>query len=305
MTIPELQVDIINKSVKANGEDVPIYIDGHPASAQEVAALHPNEIYRVEYNKHPQGEFTGVKTLINIITRSPDRGGLLMGGLTQKEEIFGEYYLYYKVYRKKTQFMLALEEEYKHDKSTSVQVNQFTNPTDNSQIVRRNVSDEPIRDKTSKVGFFYSYKQDSLSSKLSFTFTRPKSPWTTSSGYRFQEGSPLITTLSSCESSLSNSPSLDWNFTKTWRKGNTLRTFIAYLYSKNKYNSLKEETESNASSPSFLWVNNADEDFHKINYSVNYSLGSNKKCKRIPLPNAFGAQRKRRWGGERQRIVSA
>ena len=158
MTIPELQVDIINKSVKANGEDVPIYIDGHPASAQEVAALHPNEIYRVEYNKHPQGEFTGVKTLINIITRSPDRGGLLMGGLTQKEEIFGEYYLYYKVYRKKTQFMLALEEEYKHDKSTSVQVNQFTNPTDNSQIVRRNVSDEPIRDKTSKVGFFYSYK---------------------------------------------------------------------------------------------------------------------------------------------------
>lgn len=54
MQIPELNVDRISGSVKDLAQnEVPIFIDGHPANPQDLSGMRMNDVLRVEYLVNP------------------------------------------------------------------------------------------------------------------------------------------------------------------------------------------------------------------------------------------------------------
>lgn len=276
MGIATLQVDVLNMSVSERGEDVPIYINNMVASREELSALHPDDIVRVEYILHPKRELSTIKKLVNIITRPKDHGGILMGNFIQREEINGDYTLTYKLYHKKNQFTWFYNGYYTDDKESSSQIAQFHNPTDNSTITRHDyLTNSPIKKHGNSAGFYYNYTADSLLSRVYFKFNAPRSPKVLSSGIRFLDGSSDVTTYDDTEYSSSNAYKLGWTLSKYCRKGNFFGLTLDGQYSRNDYFNTKRELEEGVQT--FSWNNNAKEDYYSIKFNGTYdkSFGKN------------------------------
>lgn len=273
MNISDLQVDIMNGKVKASGKEVPIYINFMPASAMDVAALHPDEIVRVEYNIHPKGELQAVGgPVVNIITRISTYGGRLMTDVTQFEELKGAYKAVYMLYHKKNQFNIGYDGQYRNEKSYSTETQAFHNPVDGTSIVRHSIANG-IRQKSQSHSAVFShyYRGNTFSSNLSFTFTLPKSPRTFNAYLRTQDGMPDFTRIETTNSSQSKSPSLSWNMRKEMKKNQVLNASTSLQYSKNTYDGLTENFNGLTDERTYSWLNKADEDFTSMSARVNYS----------------------------------
>lgn len=273
MNISDLQVDIMNKKVKASGKEVPIYINFMPASAMDVAALHPDEIVRVEYNIHPKGELQAAGgPVVNIITRIRESGGRLMADVTQFEELKGAYKAVYMLYHKKNQFNIGYDGLYINEKSYSTETQAFHNPVDGTSIVRHSIADG-IRQKSQSHSAVFShyYRGNTFSSNLSFTFTLPKSPRTFNAYLRTQDGMPDFTRIETTNSSQSKSPSLSWNMRKEMKNNQVINTSASLQYSKNTYDGLTENFNGLTDECTYSWLNKADEDFTSVSARVNYS----------------------------------
>ena len=77
MQIPELNVDRISGSVKDLAQnDVPIFIDGHPANPQDLSGMRMNDVLRVEYLVNPaEPNFLQQPVVVNFIMKQYVWGG--------------------------------------------------------------------------------------------------------------------------------------------------------------------------------------------------------------------------------------
>ena len=277
MGLADLNVDLNKGIIKNSVKNVAIYINNMPATMEEAFALPTNEVVRVEYHTHPQGEFMGVDYLVNFITRSPKHGGLLMGSITQNEEVSGIYRLTYKMYHKKSQFGFSYSGFYRDDKTSYSKVSQFTNPIDNTSLSQQEIADRTInRSHRNSFGLFHYYRTDDFSSNLGLYLNLPKSPLTHSTTTRTQDNQLQKILLDESKSSQSYTPSLDWNIRKEWKNGDVLKSTLGLVYGKNKDYSLKENHFDNESTPYFSWINNTKEDYYKITNNIIYSKSLNK-----------------------------
>lgn len=272
MGLADLNVDINKGIIKNSVKNVAVYINNMRATMEEAFALPPNEVVRVDYHTHPQGEFMGVDYLVNFITRSPEHGGLLMGSVTQNEEVSGIYRLTYKMYHKKSQFGLSYSGFYRDDVMSHAKVSQFTNPIDNTSFSQQEIADRNInRSHRNSFGLFHYYRADSFSSNLGFYLNLPKTPLTHSTTTRTRDNQQQITLLDESFSSQSYTPSLDWNVRKQWENGDVFTSTLGCVYGKNKDYSLKENYFENETAPYFSWTNNTKEDYYKISNTIIYS----------------------------------
>lgn len=278
MGIADLRVDKFKGTIQNNAKAVSVYINSMPATMDEVFALHPNEVVRVEYLTHPHGEFMGEDYLVNFITRSQERGGLLMGKVVQNEEVSGNYGLTYKMYHKKSQFALSYNASYRDDEISYTKVSQFTNPIDNSAFTYQEVADKNInRSHKNSFGVFHYYRTDGFSSNLGIFLNSSKKPLVHFSSTRTQSNSQQTTLLKESNSSESLLPSFDWNVRKSWKNGDVLKYSLKGIYGKNKSYSLRENSDDNETEPYFSWINNANEDYYEISNTVNYSKAFKEK----------------------------
>ena len=75
MTIPNINVGS-NSVTSFNGEEVSIFINGIPASTDDMTGIDVNNISKVEYLDYPQdAKYLGAKHVINITTKEPEFGG--------------------------------------------------------------------------------------------------------------------------------------------------------------------------------------------------------------------------------------
>lgn len=83
MQVGDLTVNPIDKTVKNGyGEEAQLRINGVTANVEEVAALRPSEIVRVEYHDNPGLRYSGAKAVVDFIVKRRDSGGNINGDLT-------------------------------------------------------------------------------------------------------------------------------------------------------------------------------------------------------------------------------
>ena len=76
--IPTLVVNTVLESVSNPSGDVQLRINGREASINEVKALLPESIVRVEYHENPGLRYNSANAVLDFIVRNPTVGGSVM-----------------------------------------------------------------------------------------------------------------------------------------------------------------------------------------------------------------------------------
>ncbi|MDR3060133.1 MAG: TonB-dependent receptor [Prevotella sp.] len=139
MSIPRLNIDPVNRTIKIGNEEVQLRINGVRASVQEVVALRPQDILRVEFFEEPGVRFgnENVGAVLNLIVdRQKNYGGYVSADGRNSPYIgFGDDNLAFKTNYKASEFGLNYYISYRsYDKRWSDQT-ETLNFTDN-QITR-------------------------------------------------------------------------------------------------------------------------------------------------------------------------
>ena len=92
MLIPGVTVNTVMETVTAQGQQVQLRINGREATIQQVKAIQPGNVKRIEYIDNPGLRYEGASTVINFIVRNPEAGGALMLNALQSLTMrFGNY----------------------------------------------------------------------------------------------------------------------------------------------------------------------------------------------------------------------
>lgn len=76
MKLNRIQINLMDKKITASGGgEVQIRINGAPANVQEVLALRPEDILRIEYHDDPGVRYGNVEAVLDYITRRHETGG--------------------------------------------------------------------------------------------------------------------------------------------------------------------------------------------------------------------------------------
>lgn len=84
LNLPRISVSTLNNTINIDGQDaVQLRINGVEVSTEDVLALNPQNISRVEYIDNPGMRYGGVKAVMNYIVKYRTSGGNINGDLTQ------------------------------------------------------------------------------------------------------------------------------------------------------------------------------------------------------------------------------
>lgn len=105
MPISRISVSPIDKSIKTTlGEEVQLRINGVEATKEEVGAIRPEDVIRVEYHDNPGLRYGGAAAVLDYIIRKREDGGNIAGDFTNgiTHLGYGEYNLSAKYNWKKS-----------------------------------------------------------------------------------------------------------------------------------------------------------------------------------------------------------
>lgn len=105
MPIPRISVSPLDKTIKTTlGEDVQLRINGVEATKEEVSAIRPTDVIRVEYYDNPGLRYGGVAAVLDYIVKKREDGGNIAGDFTNgiTHLGYGEYNLSAKYNCKKS-----------------------------------------------------------------------------------------------------------------------------------------------------------------------------------------------------------
>ena len=106
LMLPRLQVDPINNTIKVPGDgEVQLRINGVKVTVQEIRALRPDEIIRVEYHDNPGLRYGNAEIVLDYIVRRPETGGNFGVDIMQSPHVgWGNYSANMKINHKKSEF---------------------------------------------------------------------------------------------------------------------------------------------------------------------------------------------------------
>ena len=109
LQIPRIVINPVENTIKTlSDEAVQLRINGIEATSEEVMAINPKDVIRIEYHDQPGVRYNGAAAVIDYIVKHRDTGGSLMlnasNGVTMPG--WGEYHLSGKVHFGKSSFSL-------------------------------------------------------------------------------------------------------------------------------------------------------------------------------------------------------
>lgn len=133
MSIPRLNIDPVNRTIKIGNEEVQLRINGVRATVQEVVVLRPQDILRVEFFEDPGVRFgnENVGAVLNLIVdRQKNYGGYVsVDGRNSPYVGFGDDNLAFKTNYKASEFGLSYYINYRsYDKRWSEQTETLNFP---------------------------------------------------------------------------------------------------------------------------------------------------------------------------------
>lgn len=108
LTVPKVQYNALNDELKAtDGGALQLRINGIVATMQEVKAIRPDDIIRVEYHDNPSLRYGNVSVVLDYIVRRKESGGNINLNLKNSPHVgFGTDMLNAKLNHKKSEFSL-------------------------------------------------------------------------------------------------------------------------------------------------------------------------------------------------------
>lgn len=106
MMLPRILINTIDNTISlSGGGELQLRINGAKAELEEVKALRPEDIVRIEYHDNPGLRYGNAEVVLDYIVRRPETGGSFGTDLTQGvNAMWGEYNLYGKINHKKSEF---------------------------------------------------------------------------------------------------------------------------------------------------------------------------------------------------------
>ena len=109
LMLPRIQVNPMNNEIGiSGGGELQIRINGAKADINEIKALRPADIIRIEYHDNPGLRYGNAEIVLDYIVRRPDTGGSFGTDLSQGvNAMWGNYNVFGKVNHKKSEFGLS------------------------------------------------------------------------------------------------------------------------------------------------------------------------------------------------------
>ncbi|WP_085536249.1 TonB-dependent receptor [Massilibacteroides vaginae] len=106
LQLPRLNVDVMNNTVSlSTKEPIQLRINGVKVSEQELMALQPQDVLRIEYIENPGMRYENAGAVINYIVRRHKTGGIISFNVIQSPyKVMGNYNLSAKLSYKKSEF---------------------------------------------------------------------------------------------------------------------------------------------------------------------------------------------------------
>ena len=112
LQLPNLTVNAQNRTITTNyGESVQLRINGVESTQEEVIAIRPEDVIRVEYHEQPSLRYGGVAAVVDYIVRKRESGSNFSGDITNSVSLlgFGDYQLSGKYHRGKSSFTALMQ----------------------------------------------------------------------------------------------------------------------------------------------------------------------------------------------------
>ena len=109
LQIPRIVINPVENTIKTlSDESVQLRINGIEATSEEVMAINPKDVIRIEYHDQPGVRYNGAAAVIDYIVKHRDTGGSLMLNASNGVTItgWGEYHLSGKVHFGKSSLSL-------------------------------------------------------------------------------------------------------------------------------------------------------------------------------------------------------
>ena len=110
MQVPGLSISPLDKSVSTNfGESVQLRINGVEATKEEVIAIRPSDVLRIEYHDNPGLRYGNVAGVVDYIVKRREHGGYVSADLEEGVTMsgYGDYNLSGKYYYNKSSFSIT------------------------------------------------------------------------------------------------------------------------------------------------------------------------------------------------------
>lgn len=281
MAIPQIDVDPISQAVKtASGQEVSLFIDFLPATAQDLQGMRTQDVKKVEYYLHPTDpRFQGAHYVINFIMQKYEWGGYtkLMAdqwlGVNRTEGS-----VYSKMAYKRMTFDVYADEAFltdKHGGMKSTETFHFDDLYGNGpQTVQRTseINSSSYRNNSNDFALRALYNSDKarICNRISYSLAHnPHNDAVNSLSYSRDLFAP--TTAISLTPSHNRAISYYGNAFITFSPKLSFETEAIYTYGKNKSNSFYSTGDA------LSITNNASEDVHKFQLSPHLFWQLNKK----------------------------
>ena len=173
LMIPQINVDVLKKTVSSRGKIITLLINGRPVTDKsEITALRPQDIVRIEYHEMPTGSLAEYECVINYITRQYELGGYIgVNGTQQTTYGEGDYLIISRLNCKKSEHTLGYDFNFLYDNKIHKNISEkFIYP--NNDILCRTNNGQPSIEKNHTQHIFYNYnfqnKQTQLNIKLGY-----------------------------------------------------------------------------------------------------------------------------------------
>lgn len=279
MSIPQISVDPATQAVQtAHGQNVSIFIDYLPATAEDLSGMKTQDVKKVEYLTHPSdARFQGAKYVINFVMQKYEWGGYTK--LTAGKS-FGvnrtEGAVYSKMKYKRMTFDIFADEKYlanSHIGQNSVEYFKFTDLYDDGpwNITKSSETKSSLyRNNSNDISFraYYNTEKFQFSNRIAYSLSNTPH----NDMHNILSYSPELLPMSE---SFTDASSRNWALTYNGSYFFLLSKLAAlnldanYTYGSNK-------SDSHYSVPDDLYiVNNAHENVHKFDVYLHLNWSPN------------------------------
>lgn len=250
MMIPMIEVNSFRNTIATlDGGEVQLRINDVEATVQDIMALQPGEVKRIEYLDNPGLRYGNAEVVLNYIVKRRSSGGNFSTDITQAVTAkWGNYQMSGKVHWRKSEFSLSAYSAMSDMKSVVVGRMETFNLAD-GKTVRRIGEGEPSRFEQfhNNINAGYSYMPDDKSyfnARLRLMFHNMPHMDLKNKVYN-ADNTDDFTYRSNLNHSRWLSPVLDIYYQRTFAKEQTLAFNVTGTYQHNKDNRLYMEESGN------------------------------------------------------------
>jgi len=247
INLPRLQVDGVSNTIQiSGGGQVQLRINGREVSTQDVSALQPDEIIRIEYHDKPEARYDFAAVVLDYIVKHRESGGYIYteiwNGLLTK---YGEDRIVAKINYKKSEFSASYNLAYR-DWKHLWRENHETFNRENDTITRYE-SGKPAGFEyfNQRINMNYNYQDGNKLLNVSFTAQFNNQVHKDWKSELYSSASPIPVSMVDSSQNKLKYPSLNIYYQHPLNTQELLIFNIFGLYNTGSYNRLYKESHEN------------------------------------------------------------